>query len=207
MSEACQPIFRIGGEISYPGVPLGTIRLEISSSPVRAVIVTHALRSVPAFVMKIFEPFTTHCPCESSARVRVAPASDPAPGSVRPNAARRLSRGEIRKPRLLLLVGPEEKDRHRSERRVGGDRDRDRGVDPGELLDRDGVAERVAPAASVLLGDRDSQEPELRQLGDELVGEAVLAVELLGHGSDALLGELAHRPPQELVLVREVEVH
>ena len=60
---------------------------EISSSPVRAVIVTQAEMSVPAFVMNIFEPFTTHSPSRSSAVVRVAPASEPAPGSVRPNAA------------------------------------------------------------------------------------------------------------------------
>ena len=60
---------------------------EISSSPVRAVIVTQAEMSVPAFVMNIFEPFTTHSPSRSSAVVRVAPASEPAPGSVSPNAA------------------------------------------------------------------------------------------------------------------------
>ena len=36
-----------------------------------------------------FEPFTTHEPSRSSAVVRVAPASEPAPGSVSPNAARR----------------------------------------------------------------------------------------------------------------------
>jgi len=35
-------------------VPFGTIRFEISSSPVRAVIVTQPVMSVPAFVMKIF---------------------------------------------------------------------------------------------------------------------------------------------------------
>ena len=60
---------------------------EISPSPVSAVIVTQALMSVPAFVMKIFEPLTTHVPSRSSARVCVAPASEPAPGSVSPNAA------------------------------------------------------------------------------------------------------------------------
>jgi hypothetical protein len=54
---------------------------------VRAVIVTQAEMSVPAFVMKIFEPFTSHSPSRSSAVVRVAPASEPAPGSVSPNAA------------------------------------------------------------------------------------------------------------------------
>ena len=62
---------------------------EISSSPVRAVIVTNAEMSVPAFVMKILEPLTTQLPSRSSAVVRVAPASEPASGSVRPNAASR----------------------------------------------------------------------------------------------------------------------
>ena len=61
--------------------------VETSSSPVSAVIVTHAVMSVPAFVMNIFEPLTTQLPSRSSARVRVAPASEPASGSVSPNAA------------------------------------------------------------------------------------------------------------------------
>jgi hypothetical protein len=87
VSDARQPSFFIGFEISYPGVPFGTMMLEISPSPVSAVIVTHALMSVPALVMKIFEPLITHRPSRKSARVRVAPASDPAPGSVSPNAA------------------------------------------------------------------------------------------------------------------------
>jgi hypothetical protein len=43
--------------------------------------------SVPAFVMKIFEPLITHSPSRRFARVRVAPASDPASGSVSPKAA------------------------------------------------------------------------------------------------------------------------
>ena len=60
---------------------------EISSSPVRAVSVTPQVMSVPALVMNIFEPLTTQLPSRSSAVVRVLPASEPAPGSVRPNAA------------------------------------------------------------------------------------------------------------------------
>ena len=63
------------------------------------------------------------------------------------------------------------------------------------------------PGAPVLLGDRDAHEPQLGQLGDDLVGEAVLAVELLRHRRDPLLGERAHGLAQELVLGREVEVH
>ncbi len=60
---------------------------EISPSPVTAVIVTHAVMSVPAFVMKIFEPSITHSSPSSVAVVWVAPASEPAFASVSPNAA------------------------------------------------------------------------------------------------------------------------
>ena len=61
--------------------------VEISPSPVTAVIVTHAVMSVPAFVMNIFAPSTTHSPASRRAVVRVAPASEPAFASVSPNAA------------------------------------------------------------------------------------------------------------------------
>jgi hypothetical protein len=39
------------------------------------------------------------------------------------------------------------------------------------------------------------------------VGERLRAVELLGHGRDLGLGEVAHRPADELMIVRQVEVH
>ena len=45
--------------------------------------------SVPAFVMNIFDPLTIHEPLRRSAVVRVAPASEPASGSVSPKAASR----------------------------------------------------------------------------------------------------------------------
>jgi hypothetical protein len=54
---------------------------------VTAVIVTPHVMSVPALVMKIFEPSMTHAPSSRRADVRVAPASDPAFGSVSPKAA------------------------------------------------------------------------------------------------------------------------
>ncbi len=69
-------------------MPFSTTRFEISSWPVRAVIVTTREIGVPAFVMNIFSPSTTHEPSGcSTARVRVLPASDPASGSVSPKAA------------------------------------------------------------------------------------------------------------------------
>jgi hypothetical protein len=57
--------------------------------PVTAVIVTQPEISVPALVMNCFAPSITHSPSSRRARVRVAPASEPASGSVRPKAARR----------------------------------------------------------------------------------------------------------------------
>ena len=60
---------------------------EISPSPVAAVTVTPHVISVPALVMNIFEPSTTHSPSSRRAVVRVAPASEPASASVSPKAA------------------------------------------------------------------------------------------------------------------------
>ena len=100
VSDAFQPIFRYGSPTSYPGVPFATSRFEISRrpslSPVTAVIVTSAEMSVPALVMNCLAPSITHSPPSSRACVRVLPASDPASGSVSPNAASRspeVSRG------------------------------------------------------------------------------------------------------------------
>ena len=180
---------------------------EISRSPVTAVIVTQALMSVPAFVMKIFEPSIVHSPSVERAFVRVAPASEPASGSVKTERREPFSRRELRQPLLLLLLVAEEVDRHRAERRVRGDGDRDRRVDARQLLDGDRVRNRVAARAAVLLGNRQAHQAELGELRDELVREARLAVELLGDRRHARLGEVADGAPDELLLVRQLEVH
>ncbi len=86
-------------------------------------------------------------------------------------------------------------------------RDRDRGVHARQLLDGERVGQRVAAAAAVLLGERDSHQVELAELLDDLVGEGLRAVELLGDRRDLALGEFAHRAPDQLVLGGEVEVH
>jgi hypothetical protein len=56
---------------------------------VTAVIVTQPEISVPELVMNCLAPLISHSPCSSLAVVRVAPASEPASGSVRPKAASR----------------------------------------------------------------------------------------------------------------------
>ncbi len=75
-----------------PGVPFGTMIVEISLRPsfcpVTAVTVTNRVIGVPEFVMNCLEPSITHSSPSSRAVVRVAPASLPASGSVSPNPAR-----------------------------------------------------------------------------------------------------------------------
>jgi hypothetical protein len=50
--------------------------VEISSGPVRAVIVITDVMSVPEFVMNDFAPLMVQVPSRRAARVLVAPASD-----------------------------------------------------------------------------------------------------------------------------------
>jgi hypothetical protein len=90
---------------------------------------------------------------------------------------------------------------------VRGDRDRDARVHARELLDRDRVAEVVRAAPAVLLRVRDAHQAELAELRDDLVGEALLAVELLGDGADLAVREVAHQPPDLLLLLAQVELH
>jgi hypothetical protein len=82
------------GATVNPGVPFGTMIVESSfdvepsgrvRSPVTAVTVTNLVIGVPELVMNCFEPLMTHSSPSSTAVVRVAPASEPASDSVRPN--------------------------------------------------------------------------------------------------------------------------
>ena len=85
-------------------------------------------------------------------------------------------------------------------------RDRNGGVHAGQLLDGDRVRKRVGAGAAVLLRNRHAHQAELGHAGDELVGKAALAVELLGDGRYAFAREVAHRRANELVLLVEIEV-
>ena len=114
---------------------------------------------------------------------------------------------EIRQPALLLLVGPVEQDRHRPERRVGRQRDRDRGVHTRQLLDDDRVRDGVRSGSAVLLGNGEPHQPELRELGHELVRKATAHVELGRDRLHALACERAHGVANQLLLGGEVEVH
>ncbi len=89
---------------------------------------------------------------------------------------------------------------------VGGDGDRDRGIDPRQLLDGDRVGEGVGARAPVLLRNGHPHQPELGELGDEVIRKTVLAIELRGDWGNSRLGEVADRVADELLLLGQVEV-
>ena len=121
----------------------GRSRSRSRPSPVRAVIVTHAVMSVPAFVMNILEPLTTQLPSRARRGCASRPRRSRRSGSVSPKAASFAPDASSGQPLALLLLRAVEEDRHRPERGVRGDRDRDRRVDARQLLDRDRVRHGV----------------------------------------------------------------
>ena len=90
---------------------------------------------------------------------------------------------------------------------MGGNGDRHRRVDPRELLDRDGVRERVGAGTAVPRRNRDPEEAKLRHLAHELVRESALAIERLGERRDTLPCERPNRVSDELLFGGEIEVH
>src|SRR5699024_9787114 len=107
--------------------------------------------------------------------------------------------GELGQPFLLLLFGAEAVDRHRAQGDSGLEGDRQRLVDPADLLDGQAQGEVVAAHAAVLLVEGQTEQPHLPHLGDEGVGELVLGIELGGHGCDFVVGELRHPLAQVFV--------
>ena len=163
--------------------------------------------SVPALVMNCLAPFDHPLAVlEARARARVAGVRARL-GLGQPERAEPLARAQLRQPLALLLLAAEQVDRLGPERGVRAERDRHRGVHARQLLDGQRVGERVAAAAAVLLGKRDPHQVQLAELRDDLVGERLRPVELLGDRRDLALGELAHGAPDQLVVGGEVEVH
>ena len=94
--------------------------------------------------MNALAPSITQLSPSSRARVRVAPASDPASGSVSPNAASARPATRSGSQRSFCSLGAEGQDRVDAEPHAGRQRDADRLVDPAELLDGDAQAGEVA---------------------------------------------------------------
>ena len=205
VSEAFQPTLEYFFDTVRPGVPAGTMIVEMllppsSRVPVTAVTVMTAVMSVPELVMNALVPLITHSSPSRRAVVSVPPASEPAPGSVSPNAPSDSPGAQRRQPRALLLLGAEPVDRHRAQRHGRLERDGYRGVDPGQLLDRDAEREIVAAHAAVLLAERQAEQPHLAHLAHDVVGEGVTLVEVADGGRDHVVGELLDGLAQRLEL-------
>ena len=81
------------------------------------------------------------------------------------------------------------------------------GVNPSELLDGDRVLQRRPPGAPHRLGKWDPHPAKLAHLGHQLIREALLVVERLGHRGHLGSGEVPHRALKQPRVVVELEVH
>jgi hypothetical protein len=157
--------------------------------------------SVPELVMNCLAPSMTHSPSCRRARVRAGL------GLGQPEGAEDLARAQARQPLLLLRRGAEQVDRLRAQRGVGAQGDGDARVNPGELLDGDGVLKARASGAADLFGEGDAHPAQRGHLGHDVVGEGVVAVELLRGGRHLGLRELTDGALQQFGLIVEREVH
>ena len=118
-----------------------------------------------------------------------------------PEGAELAPRAEIGQEPLLLVVGAEQVNRLGAERGVGAERDRDRRVDPGQLLDRERVGERVTAPAADALRERDPHQVELAHLRDQFVWEGLRTVEFGGDRGHLAPSEIANGVAQKALLV------
>ena len=163
-------------------------------------------------MMNCLEPLTTHSPFSRTALVLVAPASEPAPGSVRPKPASCSPATSVGQPGLLLLVGAVGQDRVDAEADRGLERDAHRLVDATDLLDGQAQRREAAvlaghPGAAELLGSGEAHQAERAHLLDHVGREVVVAVPLRGVRRDLGLGEVADAAAELLVLGGQLEGH
>ena len=189
-----------------PGVPAGTTNAEMPSS-VRAVTVTIEVMSVPQLVMKAFEPLSTHWSPSSTARCPGCAGVGPTVGFGEAERAERSPRDEVGQPPVALLVGAEAEDRVRSEPDTRRQGDPHRLVDTAELLDGDAQRREVATTTAPLFGEHDAEQAEVAHRLHDVDREMTRPVPLGGMRGDVLLGELAHRRPQQFVIVAQLPVH
>ena len=133
--------------------------------------------------MNILVPLSTQWSPLRTAVVFIAAASEPLPGSVRPQAPSHSPVASFGQVLLLLGVVAEDPDVAGAQAVVGGHGERERAVVAGDLLDGDRDREGVHRRAAVLLGDQDAQHPQLAQLPDHLGRELLVVVPLRGRAA------------------------
>ena len=176
VSRPRQPMPRIFGPIVKPGVSFSTTKLAYvgrspSADSVRASSVTPNDMSVPALEMNVLRPLISQPPSRRTARVRMPRASEPASGSVRPNAPSAAALGQRSQPALALRVVAEEVQRQRADGHVRLPRGGHRLVGEAELLHRGDEADGRHADAAPLLGDQHAEQAERAHLAEQ-VGRA-----------------------------------
>ena len=141
-----------------------------SAASVRASSVTPNDMSVPALEMKVLRPLISQPPSRRRARVRMPRASEPASGSVSPNAPERPPLGQRPQPALALGVVAEEVQRQRADRHVRLPGRGDRLVGQPDLLHGGDEADRRHADPAPLLGDRACRAGQLAHLARRSVG-------------------------------------
>ncbi len=109
-------------------------------------------------------------------------------------------------PLLLLVVGVAEQ-RERVEPDVDGDERAEGGLAALDLLTRERLADEVHARSAELLGNHDSEQPELRHSLDHAQVEVVVDVVLHRVREHALVHELADGRLHLPLLRGEVEIH
>ena len=87
------------------------------------------------------------------------------------------------------------------------DGDADRGIDARQLFDSNRVKQRVATRATDRLWERNPHQTKRRHLLDDLVREAMLAIDFLCDRPDLRLGKVAHHGAKVLTFNRQIEIH
>ena len=117
------------------------------------------------------------------------------------------ARGHVMKVLVLLGLGSEREDRPGGKRGLSRHDDGGGRARPRHFLKRDYVAHVVRPGATHFLGVGHAHQVQGRHLRDNLVGKAVITVDLGRDRRQLGLGELPYRLPDQLLLIGQLEVH
>ena len=170
--------------------------------PVRNIAITTP--ACPPFVHHCLRPLSTHASPSRRAVARIAAASDPASGSVKPKPAITSPVASASSHCALLRVRAQLRDRA-ADHRVHRDGDGRAGVDLRELFDRERVRDVIRADAAEPLGDEHPHQPRLGQLRVQRARKGVRAVPLGDVRRDLTLRDLARDVPDRALVVADLE--
>jgi hypothetical protein len=123
----------------------------------------------------------THPPSTLVAVVAIEATSEPAFGSVIPKQKIFSPAERRREVVLLLFFRPELLDRRNGHVGLHRHRHSDAsGIAASHLFGQHDVAEIIPTASAVLLGERETEEPQLAETAEDLIGEVTLRLPLVG---------------------------